>query len=160
MRVRTFPINRETPEKTGTRKFRAETQLDAKNQIVTFLALMKLFLRLLAVFCVIAGLEARVLAEDSCDAEVKTHAIAHAVAGADYDPHHSHDEPCDSSQDRECPLDHSHQPGACSHSLPFLGTEISPGGFAPVSFSLTLIDGESVIPPDAPLLEADKPPLV
>lgn len=117
--------------------------------------LMRQFLTGLMVFCVVAGLGARLLAADIGHVEVCHHA-AESCCETDH-----HGTPDEHHHDGDsCPADHHHHFGCCAHALPLtidtpwicrLGV---PGA------SLLGVRHEGEIAPEGPFLGSEKPPLI
>jgi hypothetical protein len=116
---------------------------------------MKFILTWLMVFCVLAGLNARVLAD-------------HAVRSGGCSPSETC---CESTQDGEkpadhqddgddCPLEHHHHHDCCSQTLPLAVDNTIPGASHVPGSSLLGLRPEGDVPPEGPFLGSEKPPLI
>jgi hypothetical protein len=116
---------------------------------------MKAILAWIMVICVMAGLNARVLATNASHAGTCTQA---EVVCCD----HSHEEsPADCQHDGEkCPKDHHHHHGCCSVAQPLA---VGNDHFFPLSLldsSLLGVRPEGDALPEEPFLSSEKPPLI
>ncbi|MGD7652165.1 MAG: hypothetical protein ACQCXQ_03050 [Verrucomicrobiales bacterium] len=100
---------------------------------------------------VMLGLQGRVLAADACEV-MRTHAHEHS----DHD--HDHEKPCDSSHEKDCPLD-GHQHGTCGHAMPLATDKPDSTRVGMAWFSRHLIEEEALAAPEEPYAALDKPPL-
>ncbi|WP_193214268.1 hypothetical protein [Luteolibacter marinus] len=104
----------------------------------------------LLVFGVIVGLGGRVLALDH------SHGHDHATecCGHDQDSHGDHHGP-------DCPPGpHEHHSHACCHPAPLAGVEIACNRVPVLAHSWLGVTWWTALPPDAPVFELDKPPLI
>ena len=117
---------------------------------------MRLLLTWLMVICTLAGLNARVLADEVgrvavCAQSTDTCCQDHHDAPGPEKHHHDGD---------DCPLDHHHHFGCCSQALPLTveNNLICRLGIPGSSLLSVLHEGE--VPPEAPVLGSEKPPLI
>jgi len=116
---------------------------------------MKLFLTWLMVACVFAGLNVRVLASLTSEVGVCTQA-AHACCGEHQDP----SGPEQHHPDDGCPQDHHQHSSCCSQGLTFAFENHQECKLGILRFSYLGVRDDSAIPPDAPTLGSEKPPLI
>ena len=118
--------------------------------------MMRLLFTWLMVICTLAGLNARVLAADIgripvCAQSVDSCCQDHHDAPAPAEHHHDGD---------GCPIDHHHHFGCCAQAQPLtVENHLDRKLGVPVSSLLGVLH-ESEIPPDAPFLGSEKPPLI
>jgi hypothetical protein len=116
---------------------------------------MRVAVTWLMVFCVVAGLGARIFAADTSRSAVcaeSTSCCDHSQS-AKAPAEHQH-------QGEDCPLEHHHHHGCCSHPLPLtLDTALIYRLGIP-SGSLLAIRHEGEITPEGPFLGSEKPPLI
>ncbi|MEO5913904.1 MAG: hypothetical protein ABIS50_06700 [Luteolibacter sp.] len=116
---------------------------------------MRLLLTSLWVFCVFAGLNARVFAVNcsstsGCGQAVESCCGDHQASEAPQENHHDED---------GCPMEHHHH-GFCSHGLP-LGLDFqTPTRLGVPGSALLSFRHEGDFPPDGPFLGSEKPPLI
>lgn len=112
-----------------------------------------LFIWLLALG-IIAGLNARALAEDPCETLAECHDHHH------HDDHQHHESPCDSGQDGKCPADHHHHHGCVCPVMPLIPNIDQSVRLGCSSFRLARWVEQKQRIPEGPFLGMDKPPLV
>lgn len=107
------------------------------------------------VFWVAMGLGARILAADTSRAAICTESITCC------DHPHDATSPAEHQHDGEdCPLEHHHQHGCCSHPLPLtLDSNLIYRLGIPDSLLLA-VRHEGEITPEGPFLGSEKPPLI
>ncbi len=117
---------------------------------------MSLLVTWLMVICTLAGLNARVLAANSGRVAV----FAQSVDSCCHDHHdapapeeHHHD-------DDDCPMDHHHHAGCCAQAQPLTVENNFNRSLGIPGFSLLDVVYESELPPEAPVLGSEKPPLI
>jgi hypothetical protein len=107
------------------------------------------------VFCVVAGLNARVLAADAVH-------VGNCSQAEEICCSHSHGEAPDDHQHdgKKCPQDHHHHHGCCSISQPLTveNDHIRQPGIP--GSSLLGMRQEAEVPPEEPFLSSEKPPLI
>lgn len=117
---------------------------------------MRPLLTWLMVICTLAGLNARVLAADAsrvavCVKSADTCCQDHHDAPAPEEHHHDGD---------DCPTDHHHHFGCCSLAQPLTVENNLNGRLGIPGSSLLGVLHESEVPPEAPVLGSEKPPLI
>jgi hypothetical protein len=108
------------------------------------------------VICTLAGLNARVLAADSGR-------IAVCVPAADSCCQDHHDAPATENHHHDgddCPMDHHHHAGCCAQAQPLTVENHFNRSTGIPGSSLLGIVHESELPPEAPVLGSEKPPLI
>lgn len=123
---------------------------------------MKLCLTWLIAFAVMIGMQGRAFAVDPCEVLMEQHSHDH---DHEHDPGHSHEpcEPCDSSHDSECPLDHHHHhhhEGCYGPAMPIADANDCFLRLNVPHSSLSRFRHEGEVAPDGPCLDKDKPPLI
>jgi len=116
---------------------------------------MKSILICLMLACVFAGLNARVFASLTSHAEVCAKA-AHVCCDEHQDPsgpgeHHPND---------GCPQDHHHHGSCCSQGVAFAFENHPECKVGILESSYSGVQEERTIPPEAPELGSEKPPLI
>lgn len=117
---------------------------------------MKSILTWLMVFCVLAGLNARVLADDAVRSGgcTPTETCCEST-GDDGKPA---DHPDDGDDD--CPLEHHHHHDCCSQTLPMAADNAIPGAGGVPGSPLLGLRPEGDVLPEGPFLGSEKPPLI
>ncbi len=110
-----------------------------------------LFIWLLALG-IIAGLHARVLAEDPCEIMAECHEHSHDAP--------CHGDPCDSDHDGKCPAEHHHHQGCVCPVMPLIPNTDSQMQLGCASSTLSRRIEQRRRIPEGPVLGMDKPPLV
>jgi hypothetical protein len=121
---------------------------------------MKLCFTWLIALAVMLGMHGRAFAVDPCDVVVEEHSHDHNHRTCDQ---HGTTEPCGSSHDSQCPLDHHHHhhhEGCLCKTMPvadandcFLRLNIPHA-------TLSRFRHEGDVAPEAPCLDQAKPPLI
>jgi hypothetical protein len=106
-------------------------------------------------FGVIAGLFGRVLALDH------GHGHDHAVECCGHDHDHDHESSDTGSHDPDShPGSHDHHSHACCYPAPLAGEEIQSHRLPAPTQSLLGVSWWASSPPESPVFELDKPPLI
>jgi hypothetical protein len=109
----------------------------------------------LLMFGVIAGLFGRVLALDH------GHGHDHAVECCGHDHDHDHESSDTGSHDPDShPGSHDHHSHACCYPAPLAGEEIQSHRLPAPTQSLLGVSWWASSPPESPVFELDKPPLI
>lgn len=123
----------------------------------TSVRLMRATLIWLLVLGVCAGSQLRIIGVDPCEILAAMHLHEHG--------HHNHENgdthhlPCDSSHDKQCPLEHHHHAN-CTHCMPMAAELVYPARVCCIHYLLMPIRVDGVRAPDAPCADLDKPPLI
>lgn len=115
---------------------------------------MKFILTWLMVFCVLAGLNARALANDAVRSGGCTPSETCCDSAQDGG------KPADHPDDRDdCPLEHHHH-DCCSQTLPLAVDNTIPGASLVPGSPLLGLRPEGDVLPEGPFLGSEKPPLI
>ena len=101
---------------------------------------------------VIGSVDLHPLTQANCANLIEACCQDHSDVSAPQD--HQHEE------GKDCPLEHHHHHGNCSHVLPVMVDQNFQCRFGVPDSSLLGVRHEGEVPPDGPYLSSEKPPLI